>query len=94
MSDSEPPLDSFPVRHRDETPGESQSQGREYIILHNHERPCGPAQQLKNYRVQRLGADIPPRAEFRRFCKACSWRPTYYALRKALMRTPIQYRRE
>lgn len=85
-------LDGFEVVHADKTPGEVMYKQNRRLTLHNAEEPCGSVANIKHPRTQRLGADIPPRPEARRFCDSCDWPADEETLYRAMTTIPEAFR--
>lgn len=84
--------DGLLVVHADRTPGEVMYKQGRRLTLHNAEDPCGSVASIENPRTQRLGADIPPRPESRRFCDRCGWPADRETLLRTMTTIPERYR--
>lgn len=84
--------DAFEVVHANKTPGEVMAKSNRRLVLHNADEPCSSVPSIKHTRTQRLGADIPPRPEARRFCDRCEWPVELAVLDLTLMTIPEPYR--
>lgn len=83
-------LDDFLVMRTKDTPGMSGGQ----VTLHNFSDPCTHGQRLEDPRTLKLGKEVPPRPELKKFCSVCDWPYPEEQLYEAMMRTPADYRGE